>query len=70
MERDPSFFVMYLMVPVILMTILSVLVFVVPAGCGERIGLSITILLSYGVFLLMTADVTPTGGEYTPALCK
>ena len=63
MDRKPTFYVMYLLVPSILMAFVSVLVFLLPPDCGERVGLSVTMLLSYSVFLLMVSEFTPRGGD-------
>ena len=68
MERNPTFYVIYLLIPSVLMGFVSVLVFLLPPESGERVGLSITVLLSYSVFLLMVSEVTPRGGSNTSLL--
>ena len=68
MSRNPTFYVMYLLIPSVLMAFVSVLVFLLPPESGERVGLSITVLLSYTVFLLMVSEISPRGGENTSVL--
>ena len=59
-----------MLIPSILMAFVSVLVFLLPPESGERIGLSITVLLSYTVFLLTVSEVTPRGGTGVSVLGK
>ena len=68
MRRNPNFFVIYLLIPSILMAFVSVLVFLLPPESGERIGLSVTVLLSYTVFLLTVSEMTPRGGSGSSVL--
>ena len=68
MERNPIFYVIYLLIPSLLMGFVSVLVFLLPPQSGERVGLSMTVLLSFTVFLLMVSDISPRGGENTSLL--
>ena len=63
MDRNPTFYVVYLLLPALLSAFVSVLVFLLPPDCGERVGLSVTMLLSYSVFLLMVSEFTPRGGN-------
>ena len=70
MKRNPVFYLMYLLIPSVLMAFVSVLVFLLPPESGERVGLSITVLLSYTVFLLMVSEMSPRGGENTSLLGK
>ena len=66
--RNPVFYVIYLVIPSVLMAFVSVLVFLLPPESGERVGLIITVMLSCTVFILMVSDMTPRGGENTSLL--
>ena len=68
MERNPTFYILYLLIPSVLMAFVSVLVFLLPPQSGERVSLSITVLLSYTVFLMTVSDMTPRGGSNTSLL--
>ena len=70
MMRNPTFYMIYLVLPSILMGFVSVLVFLLPPESGEKVGLSITVLLSFTVLLLMASEVTPKGGSNLPHLSK
>ena len=70
MVRNPMFYYIYLVIPSVLMAFVSVLVFLLPPESGERVGLSITVLLSYTVVLLMASEVTPRGGANIPHLSE
>ena len=50
---------MNFIIPTIILSLLSVLVFILPSDAGEKIGFSTTILLSLVVFLQMLGDATP-----------
>ena len=58
MKRVPTFYIVYLVIPSVVISFVSVMVFALPPESGERIGLSITSLLSYTVFLLMVSEVS------------
>ena len=47
---------------------MSLLVFILPVQSGEKVSLSITILLSYTVLLVVVSDVTPRSGDGQPYL--
>ena len=59
LKRQPMFFVLNLILPICLMSILSVFVFFLPADSGERVGYAITVLLAIAVFLTMSFDSLP-----------
>lgn len=58
-KRRPTFFMINIIFPIILLGVLNVFVFVLPADSGERVGFSITLLLSIAVFMTIIADSLP-----------
>ena len=60
MKRRPTFYVINLVAPIILLGILNVFVFILPPASGERIGYSITCFLSYVVLLNTVMAFLPT----------
>jgi len=58
-RRRTLFYGFNLILPCFLVNVLAVLVFLLPADSGERITLSITILLALVVFLQILADTLP-----------
>ncbi|XP_071145353.1 acetylcholine receptor subunit alpha-1-B-like [Mytilus edulis] len=58
-QRSPLYYTVLVCVPTILFGLLNPMVFLLPVESGERIGLSITILLSYAIFLSMVQTAIP-----------
>ena len=59
LKRQPMFFVLNLILPICLMSILNVFVFLFPSDSGERVGYAITVLLTIAVFLTISSDNLP-----------
>ena len=70
LRRKPLFMVMTIVLPSIILALLVILVFYLPADAGEKFSLGITLLLSFSVFQLLLADYMPTTSDYTPMLSK
>ena len=67
--RMSSFYVLTVIMPINGIGALTCLVFLLPTESGERVGYSITIMLSLAVFLTMTADNLPKNSEPIPIIC-
>ncbi|XP_045178295.2 acetylcholine receptor subunit beta-like isoform X2 [Mercenaria mercenaria] len=59
MKRRPLFHILNTIFPVLLMASLIVFVFKLPPESGERVGMSLTVLLAYAVYLTLIADNIP-----------
>ena len=59
LKRQPMFFVLNLILPICLMSILNVFVFLLPPDSGERVGYAVTVLLSIAVFLTISSASLP-----------
>ncbi len=70
LKRNPGYFIVNMLIPVMLISMLSALVFLLPAEAGEKISMSTTVFLSYTVVLLMVSEITPRGGSTTPIISK
>ena len=70
LERRPIFYVMTLLIPCIVLSLLTVVVFLVPPEAGEKISLSISVLLSFIMFLMILADNIPRTSNRMPILGK
>ena len=46
-----------------MLSLLNVLVFILPADCGERMALAVTVLLSFTVYLGIISDSMPKTSE-------
>ncbi len=53
-----------------MMSTLTVLVFCLPPDSGEKIGLGITVLLAFSVFMLAIAEKMPETSESIPLIGK
>ncbi len=70
LQRKPMYYVMNVLVPTFIISLVSVLVFLLPVEAGEKVSLSITVLLSYTVLLLIISDLSPKSGDTTPLIGK
>lgn len=59
LKRNPSYYIYNLIVPVILLSILTVFTFILPADSGEKMGYSTTVFLSFAVFLTIVSSELP-----------
>lgn len=64
------FYTVNLIVPCVGISYLSVLVFYLPADSGEKIALSISILLSQTMFFLLISEIIPSTSLALPLLGK
>lgn len=58
-RRRSAFYVIALFMPALVLTILTALIFVLPAESGEKISLGVSIVLSFTVFQLLLYDALP-----------
>lgn len=59
LERQPRFILVNVLSPIIIMSFLNVLIFLIPSESGERISYSITVLLAIAVFLTLIGEHLP-----------
>ena len=70
LKRKPLFYVLNIILPCVMLSILQLMVFLVPPSAGEKVSLGVTVLLSFTVFLLMVSDNMPQTSLYIPLLGK
>lgn len=68
MKRRPLFYVVNLVLPNILISLLAFFSFFIPVECGERISFVITVLLSMTVFMLLVAESIPPTSDAVPVI--
>lgn len=68
MRRKTLFYTVNLIIPCVIISGLSVVVFYLPPDSGEKISLSISIVLSLGVFFLLLAEIIPPTSLAIPLL--
>ncbi|XP_064471220.1 acetylcholine receptor subunit alpha-like [Ornithodoros turicata] len=70
MRRKTLFYTVNLIIPCMGISFLTVLVFYLPSDSGEKVALSISILLSLTVFFLLLAEIIPPASLVVPLLGK
>ena len=67
--RRSTFLVFNILIPTVFLSLLNPLVFLLPQQSGERISFSVTILLSFAVFLNVIGNNIPKTSSPMPYLC-
>ena len=70
MARKARYSIINVIVPIILLSLMDLLVFWLPAESGEKVSLGITVLLSFSVFLLVVDERMPRTSDTIPLLSK
>uniref|UniRef100_A0A3Q1JHK1 Uncharacterized protein n=1 Tax=Anabas testudineus TaxID=64144 RepID=A0A3Q1JHK1_ANATE len=68
LRRRTLFYALNLLIPCVLLSSMTLLVFLLPANSGEKISLGITVLLSLTVFMLMVAEIMPATSDSVPLI--
>ncbi|XP_069758619.1 neuronal acetylcholine receptor subunit alpha-3-like [Narcine bancroftii] len=68
MRRTPLFYTINMIIPCLMISFPTILVFWLPSDCGEKITLSISVLLSLTVFLLGITESVPSTSLVIPLI--
>ncbi len=68
LQRKPFYFILNIVTPTILLSLMSLAVFWLPTHADEKMGLSVTILLAFTVFMFTISTVLPTSSDSTSLL--
>ena len=63
LDRLSSFYVVYIILPMLALSALFLLVFFIPVDSGERMGFGVSILLSLTVYLLVIFEIVPANSN-------
>lgn len=63
LDRKPKIYILNILIPVCFLVVLSLLTFLLPNDCGEKVSYSITVLLSMSIFLTVVASMLPTNSD-------
>ncbi|XP_077987415.1 acetylcholine receptor subunit delta-like [Glandiceps talaboti] len=70
LKRKPTYYIINIVLPCIVLSILTTIVFILPASTGEKSGLSVSLLLATYVFNLLVADIMPVTSEEIPLISQ
>ena len=70
MQRKSLYYIINVLLPVLMLSLLELLIFVLPCDSGEKISLGITIMLGFSVFALLIEESVPNTSEATPIIGK
>ncbi|XP_070570447.1 acetylcholine receptor subunit alpha-like [Ptychodera flava] len=69
-RRRPLYYIVNMVIPCLFMSFITLFVFYLPPDSGEKITLSISILLALSVLNLIIAEIMPPTSETTPLIVK
>ncbi|KAI4886854.1 hypothetical protein NFI96_021435, partial [Prochilodus magdalenae] len=69
-RRRTLYYALNLLIPCVLLSSMTLLIFLLPADSGEKISLGITVLLSLTVFMLLVAEIMPATSDSIPLIGK
>ena len=64
LKRKPLFYLLNILLPVIMLAVINVFVFMLPASSGEKTGLAVTVFLAFAVFMtIISAELPKTSDK-------
>ena len=70
LERKPLYYMLNIVLPCVFITFCGMLVFLLPPDSGEKVSMSVTMLLSSTVFLIIVAEIMPAQSDTIPLIGK
>lgn len=70
LRRKPLFYITNIIIPCVLIALLGICVFCLPADAGEKVTLSISILVTIVVYMILVSKMLPAGTKSIPLLSK
>ena len=68
LQRRPTYYILNMVLPCVVLSMLSSLAFCLPVSCGERVSLQITVILSFGIYQMMLTEYIPNHATKIPLL--
>ena len=69
-SRKPLYYIVTILIPTIFIIIIALCAFWLPSDCGEKVSLSITVLLAFSVLQVVITEQTPVNSDVTPKIGK
>lgn len=70
LERKTTYYVLNIILPCVLITMVALAMFWLPPDCGEKISLGITVLLAYSIFQIVIMENTPVNSDHIPFISE
>ncbi|KAM9825031.1 neuronal acetylcholine receptor subunit alpha-7-like isoform 2-T2 [Syngnathus typhle] len=70
MRRRSLFYLLHVFIPCILISILALFVFLLPADSGEKITLGVAVMLSLILLMMLGANVIPANSDSVPLIAR
>ena len=70
LRRKSSYYVYTMILPVILLSFIGLMVFLLPPESGEKISLSVACMMAFFIMQLSISEHMPTGWEVMPIISK
>ena len=70
LQRKPLYYLFNLALPATFITFCGLLVFLLPPESGEKVSMSVTMLLASTVFLMLVAESMPVQSDTVPLIGK
>jgi len=67
-RRRSLYYTFNVIVPCVMLSSLTLLTFCLPSNSREKIGLGLTVFLTFSMFMLLIAEVVPTTSESVPLI--
>ena len=68
MKRKSLYYIINLIVPAIMLSMLTLLVLRLPPESGEKVSMGVTLLLAFSVYLLIVSDNVPNSSDGVPVI--
>ena len=69
-RRRTTYYTFNVIIPCVILSILTIAGFFLPAESGEKVTLGLTVLLAFSVFMLLIAESMPATSEFVPLIGK
>lgn len=70
LQRKPQFFLINVVLPIMILSAMTLTAFWLPCDAGEKVGLAVTTLLAYTVFQLVVSELLPETSGTPPLLSE
>ena len=70
LKRQSSYYMITMVLPIIGLSVVGLMVFLLPPDCGEKISLSVACMMAFFITQLSISEFLPTSWNQTPIISK